>query len=579
MNVNNLDLGQQIVGHVLELALLLFKDESAPGWLSLALIAALVVLWTWHGLSAFRLRRAINAAQTVLDSGSGHITKERFIRIDLGFKELKDAREPRRRLAVAWEEFVETSIPPASESAPLSNTVRPAAFFHREELGLDRGLWRQVPALFVSVGLFLTFLGLVAALQETGQILVEARMAADGAETGAEGGGVSAGLEELLKIAKTKFIMSLTGLLCSIIFTLVLRHYARRIDKALHALCDDIEDGCIFRSEQTILDQVLEQAKEQTEHLKTFSTELVAQIAAPLRDDLPNTIRDAMQQAMEPVIESISRGTNEGVENLVDSVRDQLVAGIEESVLSMNEAIREVRRNLEVVTDRLDRSADAMGERMDDAAQRLVSGLADATATMRDSLLDPLGILVERIRGLTSAVGTAAERIDRYAEAVGNSETGIASANEALGRSAETLTAVSTPVRDAVSAIASTTGTMGDRVETASEAMRQTTAHTEAILRSAREGIEASRSAMSGAAGSLESAVTKFGEIINSYREIDQSLGDAFERIETAVRNSIDEIGTFARRLDEQFGSALNQLEAVIAQAEPFTPRRPGPEE
>lgn len=546
----NLDLGQQIVGHVLELALLLFKDESAPGWASLVLIAALVVLWTWHGLSAFRLRRAINAAQTVLDSRSGYITKERFISIDLGFKELKNARGQRRRLAVAWEEFVETSIPPASESARLNNTVRPAAFFHREELGLDRGMWRQVPALFVSVGLFLTFLGLVAALQETGQILVEARMAADDAETAAESGGVSAGLEELLKIAKTKFIMSLTGLLCSIIFTLVLRYYARRIDKALHALCDDIEDGCIFLSEQTILSQVLEQAKEQTEHLKKFSTELVAQIAAPLRDDLPNTIRDAMQQAMEPVVESISRGTNEGVEILVNSVSDTLVAGVEESVVSMNKAIAEVRRNLEVVTDRLDRSAGAMGERMDDAAQRLAS-----------------------------AVGIAAERIGGYAAAVENSESGIASANEALGRSAETLTTVSTPVRDAVSAIASTTGTMGERMETASEAMRQTTAHTEAILRSARQGIEASRSAMSGAAGSLESAVTKFGEVINNYREIDESLGDAFERIETAVRNSIDEIGTFARRLDEQFGLALNQLEAVIAQAEPFTPRRPDPEE
>ena len=79
---------------------------------------------------------------------------------------------------------------------------------------------------------------------------------------------------------------------------------------------------------------------------------------------------------------------------------------------------------------------------------------------------------------------------------------------------------------------------------------------------------------MLGAAGSLEHAVTEFREVLDRYREIDQSLGDAFGKIESAVRSSIDEIGTFERKLNEEFGKALNRLEAVIAQAEPFTPRR-----
>ena len=117
-------------------------------------------------------------------------------------------------------------------------------------------------------------------------------------------------LKTLLRIAGTKFIMSLTGLLCSIIFTLVLRYNARRTGKALHVLCDDIEQGCIFLSEQTILGKMLEQVTQQTDHLKSFSTELVAQIARPLREDLPNAIREAISAAMLPVVEDISKGTN-----------------------------------------------------------------------------------------------------------------------------------------------------------------------------------------------------------------------------------------------------------------------------
>ena len=613
------DLGELIVERILRFAAFLFTSESAPGWMSLVLVVALVVLSIWHGLSAFWLRRAVGAARSILQTGNGRITGERLTGIDAGFRKLKSVKGkgPRHRLAVAWEEFRETSIPPARETDRLSNTVRPAAFFHREELGLDRGMWRQVPALFVSVGLFLTFLGLVAALDQTGRVL-------DGATAGGDGAATD-GLKTLLRIASTKFIMSLTGLLCSILFTLVLRYDARRTDEALHALCDDIENGCIFLSEQTILGKMLEQAREQTDHLKSFSTELVAQIARPLREDLPNTIREAMQQAMAPVVENISRGTSEGVETLVGSVSGQLVEGVQASVHSMNEIIGEVRDSLEAVTDRLDRSAGAMSGHMDEAVQSLAStsadgaqrigdasrmmvdaaetlsqfiqgrataaaeasgreieragqemasGIAAATATMRDNLLDPMSTLVERVRSLTSGVETATGQIGRYAESVENSTTAIISANEGLDRSAATLTAATTPVRDVVVGIESATRTMGDRVETASEAMRRTTEHTEAVMRGTREAIEASRSTMLGAAGSLQQAVTEFREVLGRYREIDQSLGGAFEEIAKAVQSSINEISKFERDLNEEFGKALNRLETVIVRAEPFTPRR-----
>ena len=657
--MNSPDLGGWIVEFILDTAGRWFTSESRPGWISLGMIAVLAAASIWHRSSAWMFCRSVHNACSILQAGNGHITGERLTVIDAGFRNLKSVKRkgPRRRLAVVWEEFRETTIPPARETDRLSNTVRPTAFFHREELGLDRGIWRQIPTLFVSVGLFLTFLGLVAALDQTGRIL-------DGATAGGDGAATD-GLKTLLRIASTKFIMSLTGLLCSIAFTLVLRYDAWRTDEALHTLCDDIENGCIFLSEQTILGKMLEQAREQTDHLKSFSTELVAQIATPLREDLPNTIREAMQQAMAPVVENIARGTSEGVETLVGSVSGQLTEGIQTSVLSMNKAIEEVRGSLETVADRLDRSAGAMGGHMDEAVQSLArqidsletamsgssreaartfseaadallrqmndalqsirstsadgaqrigdasrvmveaaealsqfvqrsvtaateasgheieragqemaSGIAAATATMRDSLLDPMNSLVERVRGLASGVETATGRIGEYAESVENSTTAIVSANEGLGRSAETLTAATTPVRDVVVGIESATRTMGDRVETASEAMRRTTEHTEAVMRGTREAIEASRSTMLGAAGSLEHAVTEFREVLDRYREIDQSLGDAFGKIETAVRSSIDEIGTFERKLNEEFGKALNRLEAVIAQAEPFTPRR-----
>ena len=75
-------------------------------------------------------------------------------------------------------------------------------------------MWRQLPALFVSIGLLLTFLGLVAALEQTAQLL-----GSDSTDATA----TVRGLTTLLNIASAKFIMSLAGLACSIVFTVVLR--------------------------------------------------------------------------------------------------------------------------------------------------------------------------------------------------------------------------------------------------------------------------------------------------------------------------------------------------------------------
>ena len=53
----------------------------------------------------------------------------------------------------------------------IKNTVRPMEFFNSDEIAQLNPLWKQVPSIFVSIGLLLTFLGIISAiggLVETG---------------------------------------------------------------------------------------------------------------------------------------------------------------------------------------------------------------------------------------------------------------------------------------------------------------------------------------------------------------------------------------------------------------------------
>ena len=521
--------GKSVVDFILFLAGWL-TDKDMPGWVSLVLVVFLVVLSLCYINVTRRFVGAVRSVRAILRvEGGRKITRERLIDIDRELAEDR-ARGPHHdRLGRAWREFNETSLPPVADSGVLRNTVRPFVFFNREDLGLEAGMWRQVPALFVSVGLLLTFLGLVAALEQTGQVLASNSTA----------GGPLAGLTKLLTVASAKFIMSLTGLFCSIIFTVVLRFSAKRKDEALHTLCADIERGCDFISEQGVLREMLEQAQEQTTHLQTFSTELVAQVAQPLKEDLPNAIRESIGQAMQPVIDNISHGTNQGIESLVGSVSGQLVEGVEGSVREMKELMEAVSTRLDEAAGRLDRSSEAMTGNVDEA----------------------VGSLVGRVERLSAGIDDSTERLGKYAESIEGSATVVTSSSEQLSESSASLSEATGPIRDSIVEIQAST-----------QSMRETSERTESILRHSHEVVEASHAAVQEGLRTLDRSVTEFRDVIGRYREIDDQLGDAFHKIETDLHASIEEIGAFKQKVNEEFGRALNRLEAVIAQAEPFVP-------
>ena len=526
--------GESIVDFILFLAGWL-TGEGTPGWVSLGLVVALVVLWIWYEIVTQRFVGAVRSIRTILHiEGNGKITRDGLVGIDRNFGQASARSVFHRRLENAWREFNETAMPPAADSDVLRNTVRPVVFFNREDLGLDAGMWRQLPALFVSIGLLLTFLGLVAALEQTAQLLGSASTDAT---------ATVRGLTTLLNIASAKFIMSLTGLACSIVFTVVLRFSTKRKDEALHDLCADIERGCDFMSEQDMLRQLLAQAEEQTAHLQAFSTELVAQIAQPLKEDLPNAIRESIGQAMQPVIDNISRDTNQGIESLVESVSGQLVEGVEGSVREMKALMESVCTRLDEAAGRLDRSSETMSGNVDEA----------------------VGSLVERVERLSAGIDDSTARLGKFAESIDGSATVVTSSSEQLRESSESLSDAASPIRDSIADIQAST-----------QDMRQTSERTESILRRTHEVIEASQAAVQDGLRALDSSVTEFKDVIGRYREIDDHLGDAFTRIETDLHASIEEIGAFKQKVNEEFGRALNQLEAVIAQAEPFVPAPEG---
>jgi len=220
--------------------------------------------------------------------------------------EREKTNSARESVAEAWKEYRATLVIEETEHGyNLRNAVRPGTFFNLEDLHFNAGFFRILPGLFITVGLFLTFLGLISALAS----MVES---VDGGA--AMDGGTMA---TLLNVASAKFIMSLIGLLCSIVFTIALRFGMGQIEDAIHRVNRAIEERLSYISLEEIALAQVRATREQQEHFRKIAFEMVAEFGRPLREELPQTISTSISDAMSPLLKQVGQMSSEGVGDMV----------------------------------------------------------------------------------------------------------------------------------------------------------------------------------------------------------------------------------------------------------------------
>ena len=143
----------------------LLVEKYTPGLVALGLFVGLVVA---IGLYLWQVYRQVQKLKWLRNIINGHETPQSFTAaiadIDMAIKDKRNSKGY-GSLVAAWTEYRETLVLHGEgEARHLRNSVRPSTFLNLEDLEYGAGFWRIVPGLFVTIGLFLTFLGLVAAL-------------------------------------------------------------------------------------------------------------------------------------------------------------------------------------------------------------------------------------------------------------------------------------------------------------------------------------------------------------------------------------------------------------------------------
>lgn len=526
---------------VLTSANLITLSEFAPGLISAALVALLSL-----GSIIFIIQMHFKwlAVSWLFNRLKGYSAPKEFTNdvtdIDVFVRE-KESDKYFYEVGRAWFEYKETLVLYGSEGSKFfKNSVRPSTFFNVEDLNFTPRFWRIVPGLFVTVGLFLTFLGLVSALSG---IQVEDTTSVE----------MKSQLQNLLTTASAKFIMSLTGLFCSILFTIVLRLMTNRLENKLHELCNHTEFLLKFISLEDIASDQLQAIREQKDHFRTIGLELVAELGRPLREDLPATISKSIADAMSPLVTKVTQVGTEGVGGMVED----LSAKFSEDV---GKALKTASESIEIAGQKIERLA----VKMDDSSGNLNHELSSSISALSEMLSNIRDATEQNARTTNEQMSAGAEKfLQVMSENLEAIRINTAEGASAISNAAEKMNEAAESFKDQlVKAAEDSSGTVREKMNEAGDSAGAAISDAgKTLLESFGKAAEQINDQAASLGETLLSPLSEFQEKVSELTADIKSTGVEFKRITENVQSGADA----SQKAAELFKESASEFSGVVS--------------
>jgi hypothetical protein len=279
------------------------------------------------------------------------------------------------------------------------NPVDPHAWFSIDRLpGRGYEKWASTMAgVSLTVGLLFTFIGLTAALFKVG-------------EAGADTAQLRVAIADILRISSAKFITSMAGIVAYIAWTLIARAHTSSQSKLASRLASAVQTLSVPVTPEALLMDQLEQAKQQTERMKTQADDMAIafdRVVGQRFDALPAAVnavlRPALDHSMRPVVEAIQdMGTTIGAGNqaAVSGMIKDLMTGVQDAtgrdMSILAESIREAAAELTAAKSGIGNGGAEFGQMLARASE----GMNTASARMVEAMEGRIGDLDDRMKSI-----------------------------------------------------------------------------------------------------------------------------------------------------------------------------------
>ena len=554
-------------------------EPEVPGWISIVIVVFFFLTgflaWRrlWKNMPALKWLE-----QRLLQMEGEEGFKEQEPEMTSEFREMKGQRgfEP---IVVAWCKFQETLVPSKSDKI-MRNSVRPATFFNLEDLGGGPGFYRHMPGIFVSVGLLLTFLGLISALQSAG----------GGFSVDASEDVRIASMKDLLGAASAKFIMSLTGLAASIFFTLLLRLLLGRVERKIHKVCSLLEDRLKFISLEETAEEHLQVALGQEAAFQKIGTELVEKFGRQLREEMSHVMGqmgDAGAKGVKKMADDLavrlSREIGQALTNAGEKISDA-AKKMEGLINSMNQSAGKMTQDMEGVMGKLTETAEeaktsfssaaeTTGQAFNEGAEKFLRAMTEHLNDIRKNTSEGAQALKEAADRLRGSAEIFKKKIDEAAESGARQvREGMISAGEEAGVAVAeaggvVLDALRNKMREevleSIGELVKQFNQISERLQDGSGKIKEAADNIKLGGDISREGSEA----LSQASRDLQTASAPIQESIERLGDSVNIMSDSTERAAGVVTQSAREIAENAARVLEAARDALGGQQMLLQES------------
>jgi hypothetical protein len=237
------------------------------------------------------------------------------------FKYSRWANSAFKEYRLAWAE----ARPHAEEKAIVP--VRLRDFLTPEvvlESGRNRRIAEALPGIFVALGIFGTFLGLVLGLQGLDITKLETE-------------ALKQGVGRLVSGLSLAFLTSLAGIALSVIFSLSYRMLTHRLERALMALDGLLNRVFPYESQERFARKYYDLQTDIKQGLQTLATDVATQITGTIAPKLG----EALEKHLVPVLENLQAGFQQQADES-QKQQGKLIEGMSEHVTRLSRNINRI---------------------------------------------------------------------------------------------------------------------------------------------------------------------------------------------------------------------------------------------
>jgi len=589
-------------------------DGIGPG-LALIIISLGCVIGLYILRFCVRDLRLINQAKKIVQQGK---TESEFAK---NYNLINQDLLGLRKIDKAWQEFSETLIlPKTSEEGflmPCSNTERPQEFFNLHDLDMGPQFSKSLPSVFISIGLSLTFLGLISALSS-------AVVTIDAAQGNTK--LIQEGISGLLNAASAKFYASLFALFTSIFLTVEIKWFTSKLEHELKNLNGALETGIRHLTLESLSLESNRILTNQLSQLQTFNTDLAMKVGAEVQKSLEITLSPLVERMAD-----MGADINESnIQNLT-RITEEVTKGIQGAA---GDSMERVARTLDTVSEKLGgltdilsgalssfdadftKMLDGLKSSLEDSTQSVSEGVGKTMAVMNEGIQESASSvtgLVAELAGTIEALSKTGEEIaarggealsasvSAAAEAAGESITkagqelsnGFKESTSDLVNSFTAITRQVSELGESLTSMPESLNEINDKLSDSSESIRDASVQfraagggLEAIIKPLSNYAEETRQLMKELTESLAvsskdtaSAAVLMSDSIATLREevgkqldelsgSDEQLASMLLSLESSTERVLQSISNYVTGVDKAFSGSLGTLENTIISLE-----------